>query len=83
LDGVEEILTALPSMYSMSSRLPDHPWLRAPRLYVTPHLGGTLRESILRIGQIGIENVFRWARGEPLRDIINGVQPAQSSPEKG
>jgi hypothetical protein len=47
------------------------------------HLGGTVRESILRIGQAGIENVFRWARGEPLRDIVNGVQPAQSSPEKG
>ena len=47
------------------------------------HLGGTERESILRIGQAAIENVFRWAQGEPLRDIVNGVQPAESSPEKG
>ena len=29
----------------------DHPWLHTPRLYVTPHLGGTSREAIMRIGQ--------------------------------
>ena len=55
----------------------DHPWLHTPRLYVTPHLGGTSREAIMRIGQAGIENVFRPLRGEPLRDIVNGVTPTQ------
>ncbi len=55
----------------------DHPWLHAPRLYVTPHLGGTSREAIMRIGQAGVENVFRPMRGEPLRDIVNGVTPAK------
>jgi phosphoglycerate dehydrogenase-like enzyme len=53
----------------------DHPWLHTPRLYVTPHLGGTSREAIMRIGQAGVENVFRPLRGEPLRDIVNGVTP--------
>ena len=54
----------------------DHPWLHTPRLYVTPHLGGTSREAIMRIGQAGIHNAFRLLQGEPLQDIVNGVQPA-------
>jgi phosphoglycerate dehydrogenase-like enzyme len=78
----KRIAGAAVDVFDVEPPPPDHPWLHAPRLYVTPHLGGTVRESILRIGQAGIENVFRWARGEPLRDIVNGVQPAQSSPEK-
>lgn len=56
---------------------PDHPWLHTPRLYVTPHLGGTSREAILRIGQAGVANVFRLLNGEPLHDIVNGVQSSQ------
>ncbi len=55
----------------------DHPWLHTPRLYVTPHLGGTSRESIQRISQAGVQNIFRLLQNEPLRDIVNGVsQPA-------
>lgn len=62
---------------------PNHSWLQAPRLYVTPHLGGTSREAILRIGQAGMENVLRMVRDEPLRDIVNGMKPDHSSSEKG
>lgn len=54
----------------------DHPWLHAPRLYVTPHLGGTSREAVMRIGQAALENVFRLMRNEPLHDVVNGVAAA-------
>jgi Lactate dehydrogenase and related dehydrogenases len=54
----------------------DHPWLHTPRLYVTPHLGGTSQEAIMRIGEAGFTNAFRLLQGQPLHDIVNDVQPA-------
>jgi len=67
----KRIAGAAVDVFDVEPPPPDHPWLGAPRLYVTPHLGGTSREAILRIGQAGIDNVLRLIGGEPLRDIVN------------
>ena len=67
----KQIAGAAVDVFDVEPPPPDHPWLGAPRLYVTPHLGGTSREAILRIGQAGIDNVLRLIGGEPLRDIVN------------
>jgi len=67
----KRIAGAAVDVFDVEPPPPDHPWLGVPQLYVTPHLGGTSREAILRIGQAGIDNLLRLIRGEPLRDIVN------------
>lgn len=74
------IAGAAADVFDVEPPPPDHPWLHAPRMYVTPHLGGTSREAIQRIGQAGLMNVFRMLQGEPLRDVVNGVQGAAPAP---
>lgn len=52
---------------------PDHPLLTAPDVVLSPHVAGVTNESVARIMAEAIENVRRFERGEPLRDIVNGV----------
>lgn len=52
---------------------PDHPLLKAKNVVLSPHVAGVTRESVARIMGESLENVRRFARGEPVRDIVNGV----------
>lgn len=52
---------------------PDHALLRAPNVVLSPHVAGVTKESIDRILHEAVTNVRRYAAGEPLRDIVNGV----------
>jgi phosphoglycerate dehydrogenase-like enzyme len=51
----------------------DHPLRSAKNVVLTPHQAGTTRESVVRIMAAALENLGRFARGEPLQDVINGV----------
>jgi len=44
-----------------------------PRLLLTPHLAGVTSEATARGLQQAFDNAARFARGEPLLDVVNGV----------
>ncbi len=48
----------------------DHPLWRAPGLLLTPHVGGAVTEARLRAYRIVADQLARYARGEPLRNVI-------------
>jgi phosphoglycerate dehydrogenase-like enzyme len=51
----------------------DHPLRTARNVVLSPHVAGTTRESVVRIMEAAINNLQRFARGEPVLDIVNGV----------
>lgn len=51
----------------------DHPLRTAANVVLSPHVAGTTRESVGRIMNAALENLGRFARGEKLRDIVNGI----------
>ncbi len=51
----------------------DHPLRTAANVVLTPHQAGTTRESVVRIMAAALENLGRFARGERLQDVVNGV----------
>jgi phosphoglycerate dehydrogenase-like enzyme len=53
----------------------DHPLRAARNVVLSPHVAGTTRESVVRIMAEAMENLQRFARGERVRDIVNGVEP--------
>ncbi len=48
----------------------DHPLLTLPNVYVTPHLAGSEGTELARMTDHAIEEIRRWAAGQPPR---NGV----------
>lgn len=53
----------------------DHPLRTAHNVVLTPHIAGTTRESVVRIMAAAIENLECFARGDRVRDVVNGVTP--------
>jgi phosphoglycerate dehydrogenase-like enzyme len=51
----------------------DHPLRSASNVVLSPHVAGTTRESSIRMMGAAFENLKRFANGEPLVDVINGV----------
>jgi phosphoglycerate dehydrogenase-like enzyme len=51
----------------------DHPLRSAANVVLTPHIAGTTRESVGRIMMAALDNLKRFADGERVRDIVNGV----------
>lgn len=57
----------------------DHPLRGAPNVVLTPHLAGTTRESVIRIMAAALENIRRFGRGEPVQDVVNGVDTREGT----
>jgi phosphoglycerate dehydrogenase-like enzyme len=55
----------------------DSPLLRVPRekILLTPHLAGSTAQSVTRLLQRTVANLGRAVRGEPVEDVVNGVDP--------
>jgi phosphoglycerate dehydrogenase-like enzyme len=51
---------------------PDHPLWKAPNLLLTPHVGGDSEKFMARAFRLVWEQVERFARGEPLLNIVGG-----------
>jgi phosphoglycerate dehydrogenase-like enzyme len=51
----------------------DHPLRSAANVVLSPHVAGTTRESVQRIMAAALENLQRFARGERVRDVVNGI----------
>ncbi|HEV2344062.1 MAG TPA: NAD(P)-dependent oxidoreductase [Actinocrinis sp.] len=53
--------------------LPDgHPLWSAPGVFITPHIGSMVPENRSRAFAVVRDNLIRWARGEALRNVVNG-----------
>lgn len=53
--------------------LPDgHPLWSAPGVFITPHIGSMVPENRARAFAVVRDNLIRWARGEALRNVVNG-----------
>jgi D-3-phosphoglycerate dehydrogenase len=50
-----------------------HPLLRHDNVIITPHIGGATLETLQRGATMLAEEIFRFAAGEPLRHVANGV----------
>jgi phosphoglycerate dehydrogenase-like enzyme len=48
----------------------DNPLRTAPNCVISPHMAGVTAESVLRIIAAAIQNVQRFAAGEPVRDVV-------------
>jgi phosphoglycerate dehydrogenase-like enzyme len=55
----------------------ESPLLQVPpeRMLLTPHVAGSTASSVTRLLQSVAENLGRAVRGEPVRDVVNGVDP--------
>ena len=55
----------------------DSPLLRIPqeRVLLTPHIAGSTAQSVTRLMQRTVANLGRAVRGEPVEDVVNGVDP--------
>jgi phosphoglycerate dehydrogenase-like enzyme len=61
----------------------DHPLRSARNVVLSPHVAGTTRESVVRIMAAAIDNLSRFANGERVRDIVNGVTPPEVTATAG
>jgi phosphoglycerate dehydrogenase-like enzyme len=50
----------------------DHPLWKAPNLLITPHVAGDSVRFMQRAFQLAGEQAARYARGEPLRNVVTG-----------
>jgi phosphoglycerate dehydrogenase-like enzyme len=50
----------------------DHPWWTAPGLLMSPHVGGSSSAFRPRVERLIVEQLHRYAAGQPLAHIVNG-----------
>jgi phosphoglycerate dehydrogenase-like enzyme len=50
---------------------PADPLLQDPRVFITPHIGAESGEAIDRMSMAARENIDRFVKGEPLRNVVN------------
>jgi phosphoglycerate dehydrogenase-like enzyme len=48
----------------------DHPLLELPNVFVTPHIAGSMGTELHRMADLAVEEVERYARGEPPRHPV-------------
>lgn len=48
----------------------NHPYRSLPNVILTPHLGAATRQCVFRQGQLTVDEVRRFVRGEPVRHAI-------------
>ena len=49
----------------------DSPWWTEPGVIITPHNGATTAATAARAWEIFVENVRRYAQGEPLHNVVD------------
>ncbi|WP_186785816.1 2-hydroxyacid dehydrogenase [Streptomyces misionensis] len=62
---------------------PGHPLWRAPGVLISPHMGGPSSAFLPRAKRLLVDQLTRFARHEPLRNVIltTGADPAETAPE--
>jgi phosphoglycerate dehydrogenase-like enzyme len=54
-------------VYDVEPLPADHPLRRAPRTFLTPHIGYVTREQYGVFYQDSVEDIEAWADGSPVR----------------
>ncbi len=54
-------------VYSEEPLPKNSPWLEVPGAVLSPHIAGPTTDQYLHCAQVGLENIARYFRGEPLR----------------
>lgn len=49
----------------------DHPFWGLPNVIVTPHVAGEPADYARRVADVFLDNLERWRRGEPLRNVVD------------
>lgn len=49
---------------------PDSAFWTLPNVVMSPHIGGTVGDEVVRLADLVIEEYQRWARGEPLQHQV-------------
>lgn len=52
----------------------DHPLWLLPNVVITPHMAGNAPHNHERRLRVLLENAGRWARGEPLRNVVDKAE---------
>ena len=53
----------------------DSPLRSAPNVLLSPHMAGSTGEAAMRILGASLANLRRVLDGEPVVDVVNGVDP--------
>lgn len=48
----------------------DSPWFQAPNAVLSPHIAGPTSDQYPRCGQLALDNLCRYLRGEPLTFVV-------------
>ena len=51
---------------------PDHPLWTVPNLLMSPHVGGSSSAFRPRVERLIVEQLHRYAAGEPLVHLVSG-----------
>lgn len=62
-------------VYAVEPLPADSPLRSAPNVLLTPHTGGSTAQTIPRLIEGVVANIRRAVGGEPLHDVVNGVDP--------
>ncbi len=71
----EGLIVAGVDVFDTEPPAADHPLRSAANVVLSPHVAGTTRESVGRIMVAALDNLKRFANGERVRDVVNGVAP--------
>jgi phosphoglycerate dehydrogenase-like enzyme len=64
-------------VYAVEPLAEDSPLRRLPRerMLLTPHIAGSTAQAINRLMQRVVANLGRAVGGDPVADVVNGVDP--------
>lgn len=62
-------------VYALEPLPADSPLRTAPNILLTPHIGGSTAQAIPRLIEGVVANIRRAVSGEPVHDVVNGVDP--------
>ncbi len=57
-------------VYESDPPSPDSPLLSAPNVLLMPHVGGSSKENLLRIGDTVVELLGKWVRSEKAVELV-------------
>ena len=63
-------------VYDVEPLPPASPLREEDRILLSPHAAGATRQAQSRLIQAVVANVRRAVSGEPVLDVVNGVDPA-------
>jgi phosphoglycerate dehydrogenase-like enzyme len=51
----------------------DSPLFELPNVFLTPHVSGAAGNEMVRLAELAVDEIERWARGEPLQHEVRAA----------